>query len=85
MGRIFVKTGQDITTGNTIGEVGLTGQTSGPHTHLEIKKDGRYIDPLTILPTIPNFPREEDFRPVGGAEVTKPQSELRKTLKPDFS
>ena len=78
MGRIFVKTGQDITTGNTIGEVGLTGHTSGPHTHLEIKKDGKYIDPLTILPAIPNFPREEDFRPVGGAE-------LRKTLKPDFS
>lgn len=56
MGRIFVKVGQSVSHNNIIGEVGLTGHTSGPHTHLEITKDGRYINPLTILPEISTIP-----------------------------
>ncbi|MBI2018272.1 M23 family metallopeptidase [Candidatus Daviesbacteria bacterium] len=56
MGKIYVKVGDKITSQNTLGEVGLTGRTSGPHTHLEITKDGDYIDPQTILPDIPNMP-----------------------------
>ena len=32
MGRINVKKGDKVTSDNIIGEVGLTGQTSGPHT-----------------------------------------------------
>lgn len=58
MGKIYVKIGDKITSENTLGEVGLTGRTSGPHTHLEITKDGNYIDPQTILPEIPNMPIE---------------------------
>ncbi len=54
MGRIFVKVGDTVLSSSTLGEVGMTGHTSGPHTHLEITKDNHYIDPLTILPEIPN-------------------------------
>lgn len=56
MGKIFVKEGQQLSSENILGEVGLTGRTSGPHTHLEITKDGKYIDPLPLLPQIPNMP-----------------------------
>lgn len=56
MGRIFVKVGQKVTSENTIGGVGLTGKTSGPHTHLEITHNGNYIDPQTILPELPPMP-----------------------------
>jgi len=36
MGKIFVNEGDIITTDKSIGEVGLTGHTTGPHLHLEI-------------------------------------------------
>lgn len=58
MGRIFVKTGDKVTSENILGEVGLTGNTSGPHTHLEITRNGNFVDPLlALLPEIPNMPR----------------------------
>ncbi len=57
MGRIFVKVGDKVTSENILGEVGLTGHTSGPHTHLEITHSEKYIDPQTLLPAIPDMPR----------------------------
>lgn len=57
MGKIYVKTGQRITSENTLGEVGLTGNTSGPHTHLEITRNGNYVDPQALLPEIPDMPQ----------------------------
>lgn len=56
MSKIYAKEGQQVTPENILGEVGMSGQTSGPHTHLEITKDGNYIDPLTILPEISDMP-----------------------------
>lgn len=56
MGKIFVRAEQEVSSETTLGEVGLTGRTSGPHTHLEITQDGKYIDPLLMLPQIPNMP-----------------------------
>lgn len=34
---------------DVIALVGKTGNATGPHLHLEVKKDGEYIDPLEIL------------------------------------
>lgn len=56
LGKIYAKVGEKVTSENIIGEVGLTGQTSGPHTHLEITLDGKYINPQTILPEISAMP-----------------------------
>lgn len=56
MGKIFVKAGQEVGSETILGEVGLSGRTSGPHTHLEITQDGKYIDPLSLLPQIPDMP-----------------------------
>ncbi len=66
MGKTYVKEGQKIESSQYIGEVGLTGKTSGPHTHLEVQKDNQYIDPEAILPSIREYATEEDFKPVGG-------------------
>lgn len=56
LGKIFVKKGDKVTPDNMIGEVGLTGHTSGPHTHLEITHNGEFTDPQKLLPEIPAMP-----------------------------
>ena len=84
MGRIYVTQGQEVTQDSIMGEVGMTGFTSGPHTHLEITKYGNYIDPQTLLPEIPKYPKPEYLRPVGGNKIQL-NLNLRKTLKPDFN
>lgn len=56
MGRIFVKVGQKITSNAILGEVGLTGRTSGPHTHLEITHNDILINPEKLLPSLSDFP-----------------------------
>ena len=49
MGKIFVNEGDLVTTDKPIGEVGLTGKTTGPHLHLEIIKDKQNINPQPYL------------------------------------
>lgn len=66
MGRTYVSKGQVVNPEETLGEVGLTGHTSGPHTHLEISKDGKTIDPLALLPKIDDMPKLEYLTPVVG-------------------
>lgn len=58
MGRIFVKTGDTVSSSSILGEVGLTGHTSGPHTHLEITRNNNYTDPEKVLPILPDFPTQ---------------------------
>ncbi|MGW2844819.1 M23 family metallopeptidase [Streptomyces sp. NPDC001274] len=44
---IGVSVGQKVTTGETIGRVGATGNVTGPHLHLEVHTpDGSGIDPM---------------------------------------
>lgn len=56
MGKVYVKKGSKVTSENILGEVGITGRTSGPHTHLEITLNGIPIDPVKILPEISEQP-----------------------------
>ncbi|MBA3744331.1 M23 family metallopeptidase, partial [Sporichthya sp.] len=46
--QILVRRGQ-VVAGQIIGRVGMTGNTSGPHVHLEIRVNGNPINPLTWL------------------------------------
>lgn len=45
MESIEVKVGQRVKAGEVIGHVGVTGNTTGPHCHFEVRKKGTPVDP----------------------------------------
>jgi murein DD-endopeptidase MepM/ murein hydrolase activator NlpD len=47
--RILVREGQRLREGDTLALVGNTGQSSAPHLHFEVRKDGYAVDPLFLL------------------------------------
>jgi hypothetical protein len=42
-----VRSGDRIKTGQTLGDVGLSGDTEFPHLHFEVRRNGGVIDPFT--------------------------------------
>ena len=50
---IGVKPGDTVKRGQVIGLVGSTGNSTGPHTHLEVRIDNSPIDPMQFLPLSP--------------------------------
>lgn len=46
---LAVKAGDTVHAGDTLGQVGMTGHTTGPHLHLEFTSDGRKVDPLAVI------------------------------------
>jgi len=48
---VAVNPGDRVSAGQVIGWVGETGRTTGPHLHLEVRRDGRPLDPATALKT----------------------------------
>ena len=50
---LAVRDGESVVAGTVIGSVGLTGNTTGAHLHLEITASGEPVDPLLILPPKP--------------------------------
>jgi len=61
MDRIYVKPGQKVTQGETIGLMGNTGLSTGPHVHYEISVGTEVVDPLTYL-SIETFGKPQDYR-----------------------
>ena len=49
LSRIDVRLGGRVAAGSTIGLVGSTGRTTGPHLHFEVRVRGAAVDPATAL------------------------------------
>jgi len=49
MSRFGVTVGQPIEAGNTIGAIGSTGRSTGPHLHFEVRVNGRAVNPRPFL------------------------------------
>ncbi len=49
LSEILVKVGQPVKIGQTIGRVGSTGRSTGPHLHYETRIDGEAVDPQKFL------------------------------------
>ena len=49
MSEIDVKVGQQVKLGQSLGKVGTTGRSTGPHLHYETRIDGEAVDPQRFL------------------------------------
>jgi murein DD-endopeptidase MepM/ murein hydrolase activator NlpD len=49
MSEIDVRVGQQVKSGQSLGKVGTTGRSTGPHLHYETRVDGEAVDPQKFL------------------------------------
>ncbi|HUP98938.1 MAG TPA: peptidoglycan DD-metalloendopeptidase family protein [Aeromicrobium sp.] len=49
LSRAVVHEGESVSTSSTVGQVGSSGLSTGCHLHFGVRRDGRDVDPLTLL------------------------------------
>lgn len=75
LSRIDVGVGQPITAGATLGGLGSTGRSTGPHLHFEVRINDRAVNPRPFLEAAPNVLKEArdagSDRPAAAAAARK--------------
>lgn len=51
LNRYIVAMGSQVTQGQTIGYVGSTGDSNGPHLHFEVRENGKPVNPISYIGT----------------------------------
>lgn len=78
---VAVRPGQDVRGGEVLAQVGMTGRTSGPHLHFELRsqESGRWLahDPTPLLPAVRSLPllaadRDKGPQTISAAVVALP-------------
>jgi murein DD-endopeptidase MepM/ murein hydrolase activator NlpD len=46
---VFARPGQVVRQGDLLGTVGMTGNTTGPHLHYEVRFRGEAVDPMCYV------------------------------------
>ena len=46
---LHVKSGDIVKRGDAVGNMGITGRTTGPHVHIEVLKNGRHVNPAKYV------------------------------------
>jgi murein DD-endopeptidase MepM/ murein hydrolase activator NlpD len=49
LNKVLVKVGQQVKRGDKIAEVGMTGKTTGPHLHYEVRVNGIPANPMRYV------------------------------------
>jgi len=73
LSRIGVSVGQPIDAGATLGGLGSSGRSTGPHLHFEVRINGRAVNPRPFLETAPDVLKEARGTERGGPASTGAQ------------
>ncbi len=77
LSRINVRKGQTIQKGQTVGAVGSTGWSTGPHLHFEFRINGIHVDPQSVIQKAQSEPVPPSAMPRFNAAVALAQSQLQ--------